>query len=177
MFEFGKLFGSVSGKTKDTRKSGNTPGLLEDPIKISLILAVVIIVIIYFVFKDAIDEDHNFFNLMFRAGLFTIIPVVSLIFLHNKNLEGMYKSKYSDKGAEDIAARSREPNPDDVDVSDVKSTVGKPEGEVVGKAEDDADKSDKHIKSEKSEKSGGVTVNIAVAGPQPLKSGAFKPPK
>ena len=169
MFEFGKFFSNLTGTGAKTSPK-KSPGIFADPIKVSLILAVVIILIIYFIFKDAVDEDENFFSIMFKASLFTIIPIVSIVFIHNKNLENLYEDKYSDKGAKEIASRSVKPDPEDVDVADVPPATPKTgTSGAKGAGEDDAGK-DRGGKA--------VAVNITVNNSEvPVKSGAFKPPK
>lgn len=158
MFEVGKFFNGI------TKGGGKTRKFFTDPIKISFILAAIIIIIIYFIFRDIIDEDESFFHVMFRAGLFVLIAVVSVVFLLNKNLEGYYEDKYSDTGAKNIVERGVESAAEDVDVTDLKSET------ITGKGESSSTSTKKE--------DGRVNVNITVNDVMPsVDSGAFKPPK
>lgn len=163
MFELGKFLSS-------TAKGGNgkVREFFTDPIKVSFILATIIVLIIYFIFRDVVDEDESFFHIMFRAGLFILIAVVSVIFIHNKNIESDYESKYSDTGAKTIVKRGVESAADDIDVHELakrteptESASGAAEAAMTARKEDSR-----------------VNVNITLNdGIPPVKSGAFKPPK
>jgi hypothetical protein len=172
MFELGKF---LNGAAKG---GGKARKFFTDPIKISIILAVIIILIIYFIFRDIVDEDESFFHIMFRAGLFTLIAVVSVVFIHNKNLESQYEDKYSDVGGRDIVKRGVEASADDVNVSDLKN-VDTATGSGESGESEKSEKGEKSGTDEKGSKSdandGRVNVNITVNDTP--KSGAFKPPK
>jgi hypothetical protein len=105
MFELSNFFNNVvKGSAKKDKKPGGGKSLLADSLKVSLILAVVIVLIIYFIFKDIVDEDTNFFSVMFKAGMFVLITVVAGVFIHSKHLEHVYEEKYADKSSKETVA-------------------------------------------------------------------------
>jgi hypothetical protein len=153
MFELGKFF---SGISKPSKKNSSR-NLLADPIKASILLAVVVVLIIYFIFRDVVDEEESFFGIMFKAGLFVLISVFTVVFLHSKNMEHVYEEKYADSGAKEITARSTEPTPEDVGPADLKKTEPSPEP-VPEKVEGQGESSTPPSTS-------NSVVNITVNGP------------
>jgi hypothetical protein len=175
MFELGKFLSS-------TAKGGNgkVRDFFTDPIKVSFVLAAIIVLIIYFIFRDIVDEDESFFHIMFRAGLFILIAVVSVVFIHNKNIETEYESKYSDTGAKTIVKRGVESAADDIDVHELAKLAesAKPAAEAATAAQAAQAAQATGAAEEAVAKDSRVNVNITVNDSiPPVKSGAFKPPK
>ena len=176
MFELEKFFGGiVKGSTKKDKKTGQAKkSLLADSLKVSLVIAVAIILIIYFIFKDTIGEDESIFALTFKAGIFVLITIVSGVFLHSKHLEHIYDEKYSDKSSKETVQRGTSKDMDDINVSELSESVGTA-GSVgsvasvastVGQGERNLSGNDKPVQ-----------VNVNISSSQMPKSGAFAPPK
>lgn len=165
MFELEKFFG---GLVKGSDKNGEPKkSIFSDSLKVSLFIAAVVILIIYLVFKNIVDEDDFIAN-VFKAGLFIIIAIVSGVFLHSKHLEHIYDKKYSDKSSEETVHRSTDKTDSDVSVLEISETPRKPGTSetpgVRGKGESSTAVNDKPVQ---------VNVNISHLPD----SGAFKPPK
>lgn len=162
MFELEKFFGGLvkgAGKKGESKKS-----LFSDSLKVSLFIAATVILIIYLVFKNIVDEGDFIAN-VFKAGLFIIIAIVSGVFLHSKHLEHIYDKKYSDKTSEETVHRSTSKDSSDIDVSELPGTPGSLGSPIVqGKGETALAGNDKPVQ---------VNVNISHLP----NSGAFKPPK
>lgn len=152
MFQLEKLFSSAAraGTTGRGKKKNGDAGFLADPIKISLVLAAVIILIMYIIFKDSIDEDESIFGIMIKASLLTVVTVVGFVFMHNKSVKTFYEDKYKDKSADETVARATQRSDEDIDVDSLSAQSGK-----VGKVG----------KGEKSEhaSSGAPIINVNVS--------------
>jgi hypothetical protein len=123
MFELEKFVKDITkGRTKDPAKPRSGSGFLSDSLKVSLFMAAVIVLIIYLMFKNIVDEDVNFFSVMFKVGLFTLITIISGVFLHSKHLEQVYDDKYSDKTSKETVQRSISKDHDDVSVAELPAS-------------------------------------------------------
>lgn len=178
MFQLEKFLGGlVKGSGKKDKKTGkSSKRFLEDSLKVSLLIATTVILIIYLIFRNSIDEDENFFGLMLKAGLFVLIAVSAGVFMHSKHLEHVYEDKYSDKSAKETVDRGTARDNDDLTLTDLAGD----------RADDRADdrttggRAGEHVNSSGARESNDIDVHVSISGNSHKtipKSGAFDPPK
>jgi hypothetical protein len=56
--------------------------------------------------SDHDSEENSFWHLLFRSAVYMILPIFGILFLHYKNLERDFESKYSEKQTEDLVTRT-----------------------------------------------------------------------
>ena len=159
MFQLEKLFSNAAraGTTGRGKKKNGGTGFLADPIKISFVLAAVIILIMYIIFKDSIDEDESIFGIMIKASLLTVITVVGFVFMHNKSVKTYYEDKYKDKSAEDTVARATQRSEEDIDVESLSSSPRKEgQGEKSERASSSAPIINVNVSTNSGESSSGT---------------------
>jgi len=180
MFELEKFFGGlIKGSGKKSNDGKSKKRFLSDSLKVSLLIAVIVILVIYLIFKDAIDEDENFFSLMFKAGLFVVAAIVSGVFLHSKHLEHVYEDKYSDKTSHETVKRGTSKDLDDVNVSELDSTSAETSAGTTQESSGERESYKGHGENGSNGPSSSdkpVQVNVNISGAHLPKSGAFEPP-
>lgn len=166
MFQLEKFFGGlVKGSDKKDKKTGKpVKHFLSDSLKVSLVIAALVVVVIFLIFKDAIGQDENFFGLMLKAGLFTVIIILSGVFMHSKHLEHVYEDKYSNKSANEAVDRSTASDDDDISLSDLSPAK---QGGTSSASDRDS--------------TGNIDVHVSISGKHNSddtpKSGAFETPE
>ena len=73
--------------------------IFNDPIRTSLIIILIILIFIYFMFRTEYndDSDYSFNTLLFRTGFYLTLPIMTIMFIHYKNIEREYDHKYDNK--------------------------------------------------------------------------------
>jgi hypothetical protein len=89
-FEFDTFLSDItSSKTVNT--------LFNNPIWSSLLIAIIILIIIYFIFQGTIDEEYSFWTLWFKAAIYITLTTFSVIFLHYKTVSHEFDRNNEDK--------------------------------------------------------------------------------
>jgi len=140
---------SLTNFVDDISRSTSLNGIFNNPIYTAILIVLVMMLIIYFMFRTEVDEsDQSFWNLLFRSGIYISLPVMGITFLHYKNLERDYESRITNKALN----------------SAVESTLGQSiQGYTIGSAEISSD----------SNISKGGTINLKRPEEEEITSGAF----
>jgi hypothetical protein len=108
MFDLDKIF-------SDIVYSKTVSDIFGNPVLVSIIIVAIILLIILFMFKkpesddEEEEEDDNFWRKMVKAGIYMLVPVISIIIIHYKNLEKEMESKYENKTTERIINDTLQP--------------------------------------------------------------------
>lgn len=87
---------------KPSRALAQNP-ILQNPLWISVIITGIILIIIWFVMHNEIEmvyEDTSFLMLLFKAGIWSFVASLFVVFLHNKAIESNIANKYKDTDKE-----------------------------------------------------------------------------
>lgn len=78
--------------------------VFNDPIRTSLIIILIIIIFVYFMFHSEHNEDseYSFNTLLFRTGFYLTLPIMTIMFIHYKNIEREYDHKYDNKALSSV---------------------------------------------------------------------------
>lgn len=75
--------------------------LFNNPIWSAILIVSIILLTIYFIFRDTFDEEnsegYSFLRLLFRAGIYISIIVFATIALHYKTVSTAFEKKCTDK--------------------------------------------------------------------------------
>lgn len=68
--------------------------IANNPIWIALLITIIILLIMYTMFVNEVDEDTPFWTLLIRSGVYTMLSCLGLLFLHFKVMDHNYEQKY-----------------------------------------------------------------------------------
>lgn len=68
--------------------------IASNPIWIALLITIIILLIMYTMFVNEVDEDTPFWTLLIRSGVYTMLSCLGLLFLHFKVMDHNYEQKY-----------------------------------------------------------------------------------
>jgi|GEM_PF-6501670 len=81
--------------------SNNTSlnSFLNNPIYVAIVIILIMLLMVYVMFRTEMDpeSEYGFWTLIFRSGLYMLLPIMTIIFLHYKNIEREYEQKYDNK--------------------------------------------------------------------------------
>lgn len=81
--------------------SNTVYALFNNPIWSAILIVSIILLTIYFIFRDTFDEEnsegYSFVRLLFRAGIYISIIVFTTIALHYKTVSTAFEKKCTDK--------------------------------------------------------------------------------
>jgi hypothetical protein len=88
--------------------------VVGNPILVSVIIVSIILIIILFMFKkpeyedddDEDDSDETFWKKLVKVGIYMLIPVLTIIVVHYKNLEKEMESKYENQATDRIISET-----------------------------------------------------------------------
>ena len=106
-FEFGTFINSII-----TSSYGE---VFNNPIWSALTIVLIILIIIYFVFREHFcaseDDDVSFWRLLFRAGIYIAASTIVIFFIHYKNVSYDFEKKYEDKLLSQTVSTAIAPTP------------------------------------------------------------------
>lgn len=91
-FSFGKFFTDIADST--TYNS-----IINNPIYSAVVITLIIMIIIYFMYRDAYedDEDNSFWTVFLRSGIYILLANLGIVYLHYNSLDREYEQKHSIK--------------------------------------------------------------------------------
>ena len=114
MFDLDKIL-------NDIIYSKTVSSIVGNPVYVSIIIVTIILIIILFMFKESDDSDSededddkdkrssDFWKKMVKVGVYMLIPVLSIIVIHYKNLEKEMENRYENKATERIVSDTLQP--------------------------------------------------------------------
>ncbi len=97
---------SIEKMIMDVSNSTSLNGIFNNPIYTAVLIVFIIAVIIVFMFRPSIDPDEPFWNLLFRYSIYSFLPIISIVFIHYKNLERDFEKKYGNQQLESVVEQS-----------------------------------------------------------------------
>jgi len=109
MIQFGEIF-------KKLTSSKTYTSVFTDPLKVALLMTAIILLIVYLMFKDEVDEDTSssgFFNALIKTAVYVAVANLFMIFVFHGSLSGKLAEKQKSENDRDVieAATARTPMP------------------------------------------------------------------
>ena len=87
----------------DIANSTSLNSIFNNPIYTAILIVAIVLLIIFVMFRTEVDEsDYSFWTLLFRSGFYLILPIMMIVFVHYKNVERDYDSRYESKTLNDV---------------------------------------------------------------------------
>lgn len=103
---------------QDIANSTSLNSVFNNPIYTSFLIVFVVIFIIYIIFRTEInEEEYSFWTLMFRSCVYLLLPVMTILFIHYKNIERDFDNRIEKKKLTEAVMGSLEKN-------DIKNVSG-----------------------------------------------------
>lgn len=91
----------------DLLNSTGANSVFNNPIYTAVLVALVIMLIIYFMYRDMVDEDEPFWPVLIRSGIYIMLVTLGALFLHFKNLDHEYEQRYKNQALETVVKASQ----------------------------------------------------------------------
>lgn len=89
-FDIDKFFRAIYDST-------SVRGFFNNPIYVGIVIVLVMMVIVIFMFADYREDNDDFWANLLRTGIYMLLPILALLFLHYKNTEREFEDKYTSK--------------------------------------------------------------------------------
>lgn len=91
----------IHGETflNDIANSTTFKDIFSNPIYTAIVITLIILLVIFIMFRTEFSDDSNysFWTLLIRSGFYILLPVMTIVFMHYKNIEGDFERKYDNK--------------------------------------------------------------------------------
>jgi hypothetical protein len=91
----------------DILNSTGANSVFNNPIYTAILITLIIMLIIFFMYRDSVDEDEPFWPMLIKTGIYTGLVVLGALFLHFKNLDYEYDQKYQNQAISKIVETSK----------------------------------------------------------------------
>lgn len=90
---------NIDSALHDIANSTALNSIFNNPIYTAIIIVLIMLLIIFIMFRSEFDEnsDYSFWVLLFRSGIYLLLPIITIIFIHYKNIEREFEQKYDNK--------------------------------------------------------------------------------
>lgn len=150
---------SLEKTVTDIINSDIVKTVFTHPIYTALVLVFIIMLTIYLVFQEEVDElednEFPFIGMLFRSGIYILLSTLGIIFIHNKSLQKEYEGAYENSVDRDTvnAGLSKKGGSDEDDIHKILTGAFKESKHDAKLNEpDDKNKINKKEDLEKSEK-------------------------
>ena len=86
---------SLNEFLNDIVNSNRVNAVFNNPIYTAILIVVIVLIIIFFMFRSVVE--NSFWTLLFKTGFYILFPIMAVVFIHYKNLDREYESKYENK--------------------------------------------------------------------------------
>jgi hypothetical protein len=105
MIQFGEIFKTLTSSKTYT-------SVFTDPLKVALLMTAIILLIVYLMFKDEIDEDTSssgFFSILIKTAVYVAVANLFMVFVFHGSLSGKLADNAKSKGDEDVIKAATAP--------------------------------------------------------------------